>query len=163
MKTTLSLCKVYTATFLTCLPFFLPPPSLRPSLPLSLSPFPTFFLPFETQCVSCYSIDLSDPQLRTLVKSPVKIDLGGRGILKVNKSQGGSLSWFHNGRPIEVSQDSHYTFVDTKGSSGTQLEISDARAKQAGLYEVVLMKDGCEVRNIIDVQLQGKYRQNIAS
>ena len=93
----------------------------------------------------------------------MKIELGGRGVLKVNKSQGGSLSWFHNGRLIEVSQDSHYTFVGTKSSSGNQLEISDARAKQGGLYEVVLMKGGCEVRNIIDVQVQGKYRQKIAS
>jgi len=92
----------------------------------------------------------------------VIIELGGRVILKVNKSEGGDLFWTHNGNLIEVIQDSHYTFVDTKGSSGTELEISDARAKQGGLYEVVLIKGGCEVRNIIDVQLQGKYRQKMA-
>ena len=48
--------------------------------------------------------------------------------------------------------------MDTQGSSGTELEISNATAKQGGLYEVVLMKDRCQVRNIIDVQVQGKYR-----
>ena len=117
---------------------------------------------FTYDCVSCYPIYLSDPQLRTLVKSPVKIELGGRGVLKVNKSQGGVLSWFHNGSLIDVSQDSHYTFVDTNVSSGTELEISDARAKQGGSYDVVLIKGGCEVRNIIDVQLQGKHRQKMA-
>ena len=113
---------------------------------------------FTYDCISCYSIDLSDPQLRTLVKSPFKVELGGRGILKVDKSEEGDLFWFHNGSRIEVSHDSHYTFVDTQGSSGTELEISNATAKQGGLYEVVLMKDRCQVRNIIDVQVQGKYR-----
>ena len=82
--------------------------------------------------------------------------------MKVNKSQGGVLSWFHNGSLIDVSQDSHYTFVDTNVSSGTELEISDARAKQGGSYDVVLIKGGCEVRNIIDVELQGKHRQKMA-
>ena len=108
--------------------------------------------------VSCYPIDLSDTKLNTLVKSPVKIEIGGRGILKVNKSEGGDLFWFHNGSLLEVSQDSYYTFVDTQGSSGTELEISNATAKQGGVYEVVLKKDGCQVRSIIHVQVQGKYR-----
>jgi len=107
--------------------------------------------------VSCYPIDLSDTKLNTLVNSPVKIEIGGRGILKVNKSEGGDLFWFHNGSLLEVSQDSHYTFVDTQGSSGTELEISNATAKQGGVYEVVLKKDGCQVRSIIHVQAQGKY------
>jgi len=51
--------------------------------------------------------------------------------------------------------------VDTEGSSGTGVEIFDATAEQGGLYEVVLMEGGCEVRNIIDVQVQGEYRQKI--
>ena len=53
--------------------------------------------------------------------------------------------------------------MDTEGSSGTGVEIFDATAEQGGLYEVVLMEGGCEVRNIIDVQVQGKYRQKITS
>ena len=110
-----------------------------------------------TACVSCYPIDLSDIQLHTLVKNPVKIEYGGKGILKVNKSTGGDLFWIHKGNLIQVSQDNRYTFVD-KQELGTELEISDATAEQGGLYEVVLMKGGCQVRNIIDVQIQGKYR-----
>lgn len=76
--------------------------------------------------------------------------------MKVNKSPGGDLFWFHNGSLIDVSQDSHYTLVDTKGSSGIELEISNARVKQGGLYEVVLKKGDCQVRTNIDVQVQGK-------
>ena len=116
---------------------------------------------FTYDCASCYPIDLSDPQLRTLVKSPVKIELGQRGILKVNKSKGGDLFWFHNGSLIDVSQDSHYRFVETEGSLGTELEISNATAKQGGLYEVVLMEGGCKVRDNFNVHLQGKYREKI--
>ena len=112
-------------------------------------------------CISCYAIDLSDVHLHTLVKSPVEIELGGKGILKVNESAGGDLHWIHNGKLIQASQDVHYSFADTLGSSGTELEISDATAEQGGLYEVVLMKGGCQVRNIINVQVQGKYRQKI--
>jgi len=97
------------------------------------------------------------------VKSPVKIELGGRGILKVNKSEGGNLFWFHNGSQVKVSQDSHYKFVDTEGSSGTELEISNATAKQEGLYEVVLTKGDCKARNIIDVQVEGEYGKKITS
>jgi len=93
----------------------------------------------------------------------VIIELGGRVILKVNKSEGGDLFWTHNGNLIEVIQDSHYTFVDTEGPSSTEVEIFDATAEQGGLYEVVLKEVGCEVRNVIDVQIQGKYRQKITS
>ena len=80
--------------------------------------------------------------------------------MKVNKSAGGDLFWIHNGNVIQVSQDAHYKFVDNQGL-GTELEISDATAEQGGLYEVVLMKGGCQVRNIIDVQVQGKYHQKL--
>ena len=83
--------------------------------------------------------------------------------MKVDKSDGGDLFWFHKGHLIEVGQDSHYRFVDTQGSSGTELEISKATARQGGLYEVVFIKDGCTVRNIIDVQVQGKYYQKKTS
>jgi len=95
------------------------------------------------------------------VKSPVKIEPGGRGILKVNKSEGGTLLWFHGGRVIDVSQDSHYKFVDTAGSSGSELEISDARANHGGLYVVVVTEGDCQVRKNIAVQVQGKYGQKI--
>ena len=77
--------------------------------------------------------------------------------MKVNKSEEGELFWIHNGNVIQGSQDSKYAFVDTQGSTrGTKLEISVATAMQGGLYEVVLIKGGCQVRNIIDVQVQGK-------
>lgn len=115
-----------------------------------------------TACVWCYPFDLSDIQLHTLVKSPVKIEFGGKGVLKVNKSAGGDLFWIHKGNLIQVSLDDRYAFVDEQGL-GTELEISDATAEQGGLYEVVLMKGGCQVRNIIDVQIQGKYRQKLTS
>ena len=111
---------------------------------------------FTYDCVSCYPIDLTDTQLHTLVKSHVRINLGVRGVLKVNKSEGGDLFWIHNENLIEVNQDNHYTFVDTEGSSSTEVEIFDATAEQGGLYEVVLMEGDCEVRNIIDVQVQGE-------
>jgi len=108
-------------------------------------------------------LDLSDIRLHTLVKSPVKIELGGSVILKVNKSGGGDLFWIHRGNLIEVSQDNHYSFVNTEGSSGTELEISNATAEQGGLYEVLLMKGDCQVRNIIHLLVEGKYRQKRAS
>lgn len=108
-----------------------------------------------------FHLEVEDIHLHTLVKSPVKIEFGGKGILKVNKSEGGELFWIHNGNLIQVSQDSQYTFVDGQGSWGTALEISDATAEQGGLYEVVLKKGGCQVRNVIDVQVQGKYRQKL--
>jgi len=69
--------------------------------------------------------------------------------LKVNKSEGGELFWIHNGNLIQVSQD--------------KLEISYATAEQGGLYEVMLKKGGCQVRKVIDVQVQGKYRQKLTS
>ena len=116
---------------------------------------------FTYYCVSCYLIDLSDPQLHTLAKGHVNIELGERGILKVNTSGGGDLFWLHNGSLIDVSQDSHYRFVGTEGSLGTELEISNATVKQGGLYEVVLMKGGCKVRENFHVHLQGKYREKI--
>ena len=83
--------------------------------------------------------------------------------MKVNKSEGGELDWIHNGNLIEASQDSHYTFVDTQGSSGNELEISNATAEQGGFYEVVLLKGSCQVRKMFYVQVQGKYRQKITS
>ena len=77
--------------------------------------------------------------------------------MKVAKSDGGVLWWIHRGELVR-GQDSHYTFVDTQGSTGTELEISDASAEQSGLYEVVLKQAACEIRNVIDVQLEGWYR-----
>ena len=76
--------------------------------------------------------------------------------MKVNKSEGGDLFWLHKGYLKDVSQDSHYRYVGTGSSSKTELEISDATAEQGGLYEVVLKMGGCQVRNVIDVVVQGK-------
>lgn len=95
------------------------------------------------------------------MKSPVKVEPGGRGILKVNKSEGSTLLWFHDGFLIDVSQDKHYKFVDTEGSSGSELEISDARANHGGLYVVVAREGDCRVRKDIAVQVQGKYGQKV--
>lgn len=53
--------------------------------------------------------------------------------------------------------------MGTEGSSKTELEIFDATAEQGGLYEVVLKKGGCQVRNVIDVVMQGKYHQKKTS
>ena len=106
--------------------------------------------------VSRYPFDLSDLHLHSLVKSPVKIELGGRGILKVNRSEEGDLLWVHHGLPINVNQDSHFTFMDTQGSTVTELEISNATAKHGGVYEIYLMTEFCIVFDFILVELQGK-------
>ncbi|KAL9984247.1 hypothetical protein ACROYT_G006520 [Oculina patagonica] len=71
----------------------------------------------------------------------------------VNKSEEGDLWWTHNGELVR-SQDRHYTFVDTQGPTGTELEISDASAEQAGFYEAVLVKGSCHVRNAFEVQVE---------
>lgn len=89
-----------------------------------------------------------------MVKSPVDIKLGGKGVLKVEKSDSGVLWWIHKGNLVQ-SQDSHYKFLDTEGSTGTELEISNAGAEQGGFYEVVLKEASCEIRNIIDVEIEG--------
>lgn len=106
--------------------------------------------------VSRYPFDLSDLHLHSLVKSPVKIELGGRGILKVNRSEEGDLVWFHYGRLINVNLDSHFTLVDTQSSTVIELEISNATAKHGGSYQVLLMTEFCIVRDFIFVELQGK-------
>ena len=98
----------------------------------------------------------SDIYVRTLVESPFNIKLGGTGVLKVNTSNGGILWWIHQGKLVR-GQDIHFKFLDTQGSTGTELEISNAGIEQAGFYEVVLKEAGCEIRNVIDVQIEGKY------
>ncbi len=84
----------------------------------------------------------------------------------VNKSKEGNLWWTHNGELVR-SQDRHYTFVDSQRPKGTELEIFDASAEQAGFYEAVLVKGSCHVRNAFEVQVEGKYlftskRRNIS-
>ena len=94
---------------------------------------------------------LADNYLRTLVKSPYHIELGGRGVLKVEKSDGGTLWWIHRGKLVR-SQDNHYKYF---GPQGTELEISNAGVEQSGFYEVVLKEAGCEKRNVIGVHIDG--------
>ena len=89
-----------------------------------------------------------------MVESPFNIQLGGKGVLKVKKSDGGILWWIHQGNLVR-GQDSHYKFLDTQGSTGNELEISNAGIEQGGFYEVVLKEAGCEIRNVIDVQIVG--------
>jgi len=113
--------------------------------------------------VSWYPLDLSDTKLHPLVESPVKIEIGGRGILKVNRSEKGAIMWFHNGRIIDAGRYSHFTFLDTQRSTGTELEISNATADYEGSYEVVLMTDRCFFRNLITVKVQGKCDHKITS
>lgn len=90
-----------------------------------------------------------------MIKSPLIIQLSGTGVLKVEKSDGGILWWIHQG-DIVRGQNSHYKFLDTLGSTGTELEISNAGVEQAGFYEVVLKEAGCEIRNVFDVQIEGE-------
>ena len=97
---------------------------------------------------------LADIYLRTLVKSPYHIDLGGSGVLKVNKSDSGILWWIHRGNLLR-GQDNHYKFLNPQGLTGTELEISNAGVEQGGFYEVVLKEAACEIRNVIDVQIDG--------
>ncbi|KAL9984235.1 hypothetical protein ACROYT_G006508 [Oculina patagonica] len=100
-----------------------------------------------------FHLEVPDIYLHTLVKSPVKIELGGKDTLMVNKSKEGNLWWTHNGELVR-SQDRHYTFVDSQRPKGTELEIFDASAEQAGFYEAVLVKGSCHVRNAFEVQVE---------
>ena len=50
--------------------------------------------------------------------------------------------------------DSHYTYLN---SDKTEVEISDASAEQAGIYDILLKEGGCEIRKTIEVQIEGLY------
>jgi hypothetical protein len=52
-----------------------------------------------------------------------------------------------------AGQHSHYRFLDTRGLTGSVLEISDAKPGQAGIYEVILKSGVCEIRNLIQVNV----------
>ena len=111
-------------------------------------------------CIKDSDTPLSDLYLHTLVKSPVKIELGGKATLMVNKSEAGDVFWAHNGEIIP-SDDSHYTMMTffntyTWGLTEAGLEISNATSEQAGFYEAILFKGNCHVRNIIEVQVEGE-------
>ena len=92
---------------------------------------------------------IADVYLNTLVKNPVEIIPGSRAILTVEKSVAGTLLWTHGGKQVR-GVESHYTFLDY---SRTELEISDASAEQAGIYEVVLQEGGCKIRKTIEVKM----------
>lgn len=116
---------------------------------------------FQYDCVSCYSIYLSDTRVDTYVENPFKIEFGGSGILKIKRTKKGNLAWFHNGNPINIRWDNHYSYPFTGYNSivpiGTELKISDAREMHAGLYEAVLTDGDCTARQTIEVQVIGKY------
>ena len=100
------------------------------------------------------------------MENPFKIELGGSGLLKINRTEKGDLAWFHNGNPINIRWDNHYSYPYTgsnsvTGSIGTELEISDTREMHAGLYEAVLTDGKCTARQAIEVQVIGKYRLTV--
>ena len=105
-----------------------------------------------------YTIHLSDLYLHNLVKSPVNIELGGKATLMVNRSAAGEMFWTHNGELIRYDG-SHYTIfsVQDLGHREVGLEIHDATAEQAGYYEAILFKGSCDVRNTIQVQVEGEH------
>ena len=74
--------------------------------------------------------------------------------MKVEKSEAGTLSWTHQGDFVRGGLDSHYTYLN---SSKTEMEISDASKEQAGIYDVLLKEGGCEIRKVIEVQVEGSY------
>lgn len=98
-----------------------------------------------------------DLYLHTKVESPVTINDGDTGLLKVEKSESGVLWWIHQGAIVR-GQDEHYSFPDTEqGSTGTTLQISKVDSQHAGVYEILLKEAGCEIRNVIDVHIFGEY------
>lgn len=101
-----------------------------------------------------FCLHFVDVYLDALVESPIEISLGDDTILKVNKSLKGSLLWTHNGQMVQ-GMEPHVNFVN---GIKTDLRISDAGLEQAGIYEVFLTEDGCEIRKKFDVQIVGLYR-----
>lgn len=96
-----------------------------------------------------FNLKAQDVYLDALVESPIEISLGDDTILKVNKSLKGSLLWTHNGQMVQ-GMEPHVNFVN---GIKTDLRISDAGLEQAGIYEVFLTEDGCEIRKQFDVQI----------
>lgn len=96
-------------------------------------------------------IYLADVNLKALVKSPVEISSGGNASLKVEKSLEGSLLWKHNEEMLQ-GLEPHYAFSN---ADKTELEISDASADQAGMYEVILKVSTCELRKVMEVRISG--------
>ena len=76
----------------------------------------------------------------------------------VNKSDAGEVFWTHNGEIIR-SDDRHYTTLNAQdwGHTEAGLEISDVTGEQAGYYEAILLDGACDVRNIIEVHVEGEY------
>ncbi|XP_022786151.1 uncharacterized protein LOC111326421 [Stylophora pistillata] len=95
-----------------------------------------------------FDLRVRDLYLKVLVRSPLLVQLGKHAILKVEKSVLGTLFWKHNGNLLSGDKP-HYAFVNPQK---TELEISNAGPKQAGLYEVFLKEGGCEKREEIQVQ-----------
>lgn len=83
--------------------------------------------------------------------------------MKINRSYEGPIIWTHNRRLVHADRDSHYTFLDTQRSTGTELEISNATAEYGGSYEVLLLTPNCGFRDVITVKVQGKCHQKITS
>jgi hypothetical protein len=93
--------------------------------------------------------------MRLLFKNPVRIPLHGTETLAVSKSEDGVLWWFHGGQLIRT--ETHYRFMDTQGPTESVLEISDAQYPHGGIYEVVLKSGECELRNLILVDIEGRF------
>ena len=97
---------------------------------------------------SGFRINFADLYLNTLVKSPVIVQFGDNTILKVEKSDLGTLDWKHNGNLLSGGEP-HLTLLTPRK---TELEISNAGPEQAGVYEVFLKEGGCVKRKEIRVQ-----------
>lgn len=63
----------------------------------------------------------------------------------------------HDGDLVRAGN--HYRFLDSQDATRTELEISDARREHEGTYEIILKTGGCQIRNIIDVVINGMYIQ----
>ena len=74
--------------------------------------------------------------------------------MKVEKSEAGTLYWKRQGHFVRGGLNSHYTYLN---SNKTEVEISDASKEQAGIYDILLKEGGCEMRKVIEVQVEGSY------
>ena len=97
---------------------------------------------------SNFQLNLADSYLKALVRNPFFVQFGNNAILKVERSELGTLVWKHSGNLLS-GHEPHYTYLNPRK---TELEISNAGPKQAGVYEVFLKEGGCEKREEVQVQ-----------
>lgn len=94
---------------------------------------------------------LTEVHLKRLVPDTVRIMFTTSTILKVEKSQLGSLSWTHDGKDV-YGKEPGLNFLNP---SKTQLQISNARAEHGGKYEVTLREGKCKLQKEINLDIIG--------